>query len=454
MPQWGSAMAAGHETASTLANPKGYPWFDPSRARSLLREMSTSPGRLRAVGVALAVGLLVLGAVAIATLRDRQAAAVAVADVAEPSLEQAANLYVKLSDGDATASRAFATGGIEPADQRDTYQGDLDDATAELTALSETAEQTQAVRDDLQIISAHLARYTGSVETARSNNRQGYPVGAAYLRAASDDLRRTVLPAVLDIYKAEADRLKRAYDAGTSPLALWTLLIVGGLLLALFVRAQIWLARRTHRVVNLALLAATLVAVGATLLPSVLLAQRTANLNEARRDGSDALIVLSSTRILAMRMRADEILELVGRGTNRDAYVNDFNDVKARLQGADNRGGLLALAPDSLRTKLAGYLVARNQVVLRESEVKLQEATDVATSNMIAAPATASETQLFDALIGEIDKQVKASRTRFSGNIRVAQADLGTTYGVIAIGVLAGAALVTTGVHQRLKEYQ
>jgi hypothetical protein len=447
-------MAAGHDTAPTLANPKAYPRLGPSRARSLLREMSTSPGRLRAVGVALAVGLLVLGAVAIATLRDRQAAAVAVAEVAEPSLVHAANLYVKLSDGDARASRAFATGGIEPADQRAKYEGDLDDATAELAALSETAKQPPAVRRDLRIISAHLARYTGLVETARANNRQGYPVGAAYLRAASEDLRGTILQAVLDIYRNEADRLERAYDAGALGLALLTLLIVGGLLLAMFVAAQIWLAHRTHRVFNAALVAATLVAFGVTMLPSVLLAQRTRNLSVARRDGSDVLMVLSSTRILAMRMRADEILELVGRGTNRDVYWNDFEAVRVRLQGADGRGGLLALAPDGLRAELADYLVARDGVVHLEKAGELTEAVKAATSATVAAGAPSSEAQLFDALVNQVDKQVDASRAVFSRHIRAAQADLGATYAAVAIGAIAGTALVAAGVHQRLREYR
>jgi len=443
-------MAAGHETAPTLANPKAYPRFDPSRARSLLREMSTSPGRLRAVGVVLTVGLLVLGTVGIAALHDRRAAAVAVAKVAEPSLEHAANLYVAVSDGDATASRALAQNGIEPAAERDKYRHDIDVATAELAALSETAD-TPMVRDRVRIIGAHLAGYTGLVETARTNNRQGYPVGAAYLRAASDDLRGIVLPAVLDIYKAEADRLERAYDAGTSPLALRTLLIVGGLLLALFVRAQIWLARRTHRMVNLALAAATLVAVGVTLLPGVLLAQRTADLNEARRDGSDALMVLSSTRILAMRMRADEIQDLVGRGTNHEAYVNDFDAAELRLQGVDDQDGLLALAPDSLRTKLASYLVARDYVVQKEADGELSDAIESATATV---GSKASEAPLFGAFVNELQIQFDASAARLSRHIRAARADLGATYTAIAVGVIGGAALVTAGAHQRLKEYQ
>jgi hypothetical protein len=444
-------MAAVRETAPTPAHPKADLRFDRSRARSLLREMSTSPGRLRAVGVALTVGLLVLGTVGIATLHDRRVAAVAVAEVAEPSLVHAANLYVRLSDGDATASRAFATGGIEPTDQRATYLHDLEVATAELAALSETADQTPTVRNDVRIISAHLATYTGLVETARANNRQGYPVGAAYLRAASDDLRGTVLQAVLDIYKTEADRLERAYDAGTSRLALLTLLIVGGLLLALFVAAQIWLARRTHRVLNVALVAATLVAVGVMVLPGVLLARRTDNLNQARRDGTDALMVVSSTRILAMRMRADEILELVGRGTNRDTYWKDLEGVKVRLRGTDNRGGLLALAPDGLRAGLANYLVARDVVVRLEKAGDFKKAVEAAT---VAVGTPAPEAQLFDALVNQVDNQVDVSQARFSRHIQDARADLGATYVAIAIGVIAGTALVAAGVHQRLKEYQ
>ena len=205
---------------------------------------------------------MIVGLVASATLRERQAAAVAVAEITEPALVHAAQLYVSLSDADATASRSFATGGVELSAQRDRYLKDIATAATELAALSETAAPTPAVRNDLQTIGIHLAEYAGTVETARTDNRQGYPVGAAYLRAASADLRATVLPAVLDIYKAEAERLDSAYGAATSAVALSRLFIFGGLLVAGFLVAQVWLARRTHRIFNPLLALAMLVAVG------------------------------------------------------------------------------------------------------------------------------------------------------------------------------------------------
>ena len=448
-------MAARVETAPALARAAGQDSKDrPSPLRWVLGEVSTTPGRLRAVAVALAAGLVIVGVVASATLRERRAAAVAVAEITEPALVHAAQLYVSLSDADATASRSFATGGVELSAQRDRYLKDIATAATELAALSETAAPTPAVRNDLQTIGIHLAEYAGTVETARTDNRQGYPVGAAYLRAASADLRATVLPAVLDIYKAEAERLDSAYGAATSAVALSRLVIFGGLLVAGFLVAQVWLARRTHRIFNPLLALATFVAVGLTLLPGVLLGQRTAELTAARHDGSDALVVLSSAQILAMRMRTDEILELVGRGTNRDAYWTDFKTVTVRLQGSDGYAGLVEMAPAVVRSDLAAYLVARDQVVRLETAGQLQDAVTVATSDTVAAPANPSETRLFETLTGELSNEIRSSQSRFARHIQAAAADLGTTDSIITLGVIVGTALVAAGMHRRLKEYR
>ena len=56
-------------------------------------------------------------------------------------------------------------------------------------------------------MSTQLPVYTGLVETARVYNRQGLPLGAAYLREASGLMRDKLLPAAKQLYRTETGRL-------------------------------------------------------------------------------------------------------------------------------------------------------------------------------------------------------------------------------------------------------
>ena len=51
-------------------------------------------------------------------------------------------------------------------------------------------------------ISAQLAAYTALVESARANNRQGFPIGSGYLREASSLMQTSLLPGAEKIYTA------------------------------------------------------------------------------------------------------------------------------------------------------------------------------------------------------------------------------------------------------------
>jgi hypothetical protein len=59
-----------------------------------------------------------------------------------------------------------------------------------------------ATSKDLLTLSTDLPVYTGEIETARADNRIGYPVGAAYLREATTLMNSSLLPAAENLYSA------------------------------------------------------------------------------------------------------------------------------------------------------------------------------------------------------------------------------------------------------------
>jgi len=119
---------------------------------------------------------IVVSVAAIAVLHTRHDATQSLASVAQPSLVHASNAYANFSDADATASIAFLTGDLDLLYRRDRYISDLSKATAELAAISQTSGERSEIEPSILVINQNLPTYTGLVDTARSNNRQGFPV--------------------------------------------------------------------------------------------------------------------------------------------------------------------------------------------------------------------------------------------------------------------------------------
>src|SRR5690349_17048425 len=214
----------------------------------------TTPGIVSVVAVVIAAGCLIAGAVCAVQLNDRVAAHGAVLDRSEPLAYAAQNLYAALSAADAAAATGFlATGEAGPARVR--YQQAMADAAgalADVSAAATRAETRQAVGD----ATAQLAGYAGLVDSARANNRQGHPIGSAYLREASALMQGTLLPEAEKIYAGDLVTVDDGQRAvGSVPVA--GFLLLGVTLVAIGVGSVVMRAR-TNRVFNVGLVVAAI----------------------------------------------------------------------------------------------------------------------------------------------------------------------------------------------------
>ena len=112
-------------------------------------------------------------------------------------------IKTNLLRADALATNAFLIGGLEPAEQRAAYDGAIDQT---VRAITDAAEAQPADRAALSELSSAVLDYVGDMELARANNRQGLPVGGAYLRKASSELRSTALPIVDQLVDSNSTR--------------------------------------------------------------------------------------------------------------------------------------------------------------------------------------------------------------------------------------------------------
>ena len=156
------------------------------------------------------------GAIATGAEQSRERAAKAARSQTEPLLVQAKNLYTSLSDANATVATGLLSGGVETAAKRDRYLGDLIIASGALSALTRGAGTAANAPAELDTIADRLPTYSGLIETARANNRLGFPIGAAYLRQASALMTSSMLPAADHLYRTEAERLNDDYRTGSA----------------------------------------------------------------------------------------------------------------------------------------------------------------------------------------------------------------------------------------------
>ncbi|HEY0237795.1 MAG TPA: hypothetical protein VGC37_04045 [Friedmanniella sp.] len=278
--------------------------------------------RLRLVVVASGVVLAILGttAMALLTLTLRQSAN----DVEQ--LVRVQTIETDLLVADANATNSFLVGGLESPQRRAAY----DNALAEVAGLvSRSAQAQPADADALAALNADVLDYAGLVEAARANNRQGLPVGAQYLREASNGLRTDALPVADALVQANGARA----DAALTTAWGWVLPLLALAATAAYVVVQLRVARMFKRRINPGLLVGSLVLVALSLVSLVALAALAASVAGARSDFDDVSNA-GASRVQANLAKSSESLTLIARGSGQayeDSWKASSSQVTDRL---------------------------------------------------------------------------------------------------------------------------
>ncbi|MEU9359702.1 hypothetical protein AB0D35_16560 [Streptomyces sp. NPDC048301] len=312
---------------------------------------TTEPGRLRIAGAVLALLVVVFGAVTFLEVSARASSADAVVERSQPLSADAASIYRSLADADTMAASGFLAGAQEPEDVHRKYEADIKEASRLLVRAAGSTDASSSSHEEITTLGELLPEYTGLIERARANNRQGLPLGGAYLRYANQKMTDELLPAAERLYAAETGRL--ATDSADARR--WPFLSLTTGLLALAV--LLWMQRRnylrTNRVLNQGLLAATAAAVMVLLWLTVGHTVARTELRGAMVHGQQSLDVLNKARIDSLKARANENLTLVARGAvltedGTDKYETDYGtgmkalgaqlETAKRLAGDDSTG--------------------------------------------------------------------------------------------------------------------
>ena len=409
----------------------------------------TTPGRVLTIGVVLSALVIASAFATSTTINNRQQALTAVLNHTEPLSFAAGQLYTTLSVADAAAATAFIAGS-EPRDVRQRYEQAITDASVAVTRASSGLTDEPMVQL-LGRVNAQLSVYTGLVETARTNNRAGNPVGSSYLSEASSLMQTQMLPDAQRLYEQTSARVDAETTASTRIPGPVILVVLATLSFGAF--ANRWLARRTRRRVNIGFVAGGLAVLIMLIWVGTALVISTSDSRSAKDTAAESLKTVTNLAITAQQARADETLSLIRRG-----------DEDVRKQSYYQR-------IDTMQQQLSDYLsrddaIDKTDLADAEQLLKRWRAADdrinayIAVGNYQAATQVAlgtgedDSTPAFDKLDTALTKGIEESRSQLRTDILNARRVLsGATVGAAVLSVVAALA-VALGLWPRLSEYR
>jgi hypothetical protein len=401
-----------------------------------------TPGRLRALLVLTVAFTVVFGICAAQGFREADGS-LNRAEANTAQLVRIQSIHTNLVSANADATNAFLRGGLEPPAQRQHFTDSLNTASR---LIAEAAKAQPADSEALGALNSTLLTYQGLIEQARANNRQGLPVGAQYLKDASAGLRTDALPLLTALVTANEQRLDQEFG-GTGRGSAW-LGWAGALTLLVIAGVMVWLARRTHRYLNLPLLAAGLVVAFTTVVGGGMLSNAASAADDVRDSSYAGTLALSRARIAAYDAKSNESLTLIARGSGaafEKAWSTSAATAKNELVGAEFHG----IGSEGLGELWGSYEETHRRIRTTDDNgdwgqaVELTIGTGGASSNAVFA-------KFDDASAGSLDQTSATAQSdlRDAGGSLPAMAWLGLPLGLVA------ALLAWWGFSQRLEEYR
>lgn len=403
-----------------------------------------SPTRLQfagAITVLCALALSIGGWYAV----DRRATAIDDAAGAAAQLIRVQDVRVLVVQADSLASVAYLVGGQEDPEQRQQYDVLIGAAASGLTAAAAAATRDDAAA--LEEGTSLLARYVGLVEQARANNRQGFPVGAAYQRQA-----RSVAELLVDqLRTVESDSRGRVNDSLRRGHRASTLFVLTTLVLSLVLLiGSLWLARRWRRLLNVPLVIAAVIVVLVITVGFGVNAAAIARTDDTVSGPLTAADLLAQARAAGFDARSNEALTLIARG-NGSAYEQEWQLSRSVIDQSLGRACQTFVVGCEAEAAFAAFRDQHDEVRALDEAGNWNAAVQASLGTAAAGPNSRAAFDEF-ATVSEQSLQVEADRTVLAFDRAGEQ--LGALAWMIVAAGLATAVLAFLGYGRRLREYR
>ncbi len=282
--------------------------------------------------------------------------------------------------------------------------------------------------------------------------------GGSFMQVASEKMHLTLLPAAGASYARENARLT-AESAGATGLPWIAVAVVLAVVIGFgLYRVQRWLTRRTHRVVNYGLLAASaMLVVGAAWLVIAFAVARS-DLQHGVGSGSAPAQTLARASIAVQQARRDEVVNLISRSGDAP-FKQNFQAVRAKVgpgpgtlltdAATSSLGGPGARPAASAAADASAWYATNEQVYRLDSAAQYP-----AETQLVIGTGPGSSAAGFGRLETDLSQAIAADQATFrSGAAAGAGAFGGLEAGIIVASVLMAAGCAW-GLSRRLAEYR
>lgn len=349
-------------------------------------------------------------------------------------------IQASLLSAHANAANGFLLGGNDTAKQQEDFRNDLA-RTNQL--IIEAANAEPADREALAALSNIVTHYTSTIEQAKAVNRQGHPLGQTKLDEASAMLADGAVPLLTSLGDANTLRV----DGNTRTISSAWIWLAGLVTLGALLLTAWFLARRTHRFVNLGLTAA----IASVLIATVLATSSMATTNNRIDDTSSGSLAnaraAASARAYAYNAKAMESLALISRASSGGTYEAQWNADSYHTRQALKRIADPALSTD-LQNSFKEWIKVHRKV--RDADLGGEYERAVTLTTGTGEGSSNAAFDAFDAKISEaVSTQGKVATESLGGLGNRLLVDI-----LVILGLtLAAAAAAALGIGQRLKEY-
>lgn len=341
---------------------------DLSGSRRPRRHRST-PTTLKACGAAVIAASAVFAVVAATTSGQVRSGFDAIGHTEAPQVVATNDLVYSLNDMDANLANILMVGdknlgpGIDRASFTKLFETDRADADhdLQLAAIHAGADGSAAAQVGLALDALGsyeaLAGQVMYLDTGHGDRAAGQvPADESALFAKATDLMQSsVLPAAENVAASNGQALEASYEHrhGTAEAAVWWIVVAGLLVLAALGALQFLLLRRTNRLVNPAMAAATVLTLVLTVWGASTMSASAEHLRGAKKDAFDSVAALTAAKALSTDANADESRIIVDP-SRAPKYQDSYLRKSQQLMDVGS-GATLATYDAAAQTELDTY---------------------------------------------------------------------------------------------------
>lgn len=386
-----------------------------------------------------------------------------------PSIIAAQNIKATLANAHSNAMNAMVTGEKLGGKFWNEYRSDLNSLHTQLVKASRGITFGDAERIPLTAISSNISTYEYVVGGAVAN---GAEISVDQFMEANRLMQQRILPASTALSRVNLEQLERiygSYQRGINFL-IALLIAVGIVFLAVLVMVQIYMFKRTHRVLNLGLVFAAILFAISLIYSTSSLNSIKRDLDGAKKDAFTSINALWNAKSTAYNAKSIQSLYLLHEGTGivQTADTINFNSSSKRIYSAPDtvsdegdEMGYLNAALDNMTSKAARtstedaitswvtYVEIDRDVHNFEYDSRHDEAVALSVGNQ-----SGQGNYQFEKFDKALTESININKNSFDDSINSAFKALNIFPYVIIAALLLIAAACILGMKPRLDEYR